>query len=100
MFEELKVFDLLDETCQLKSLSGLNFLPVILQMKKFQDIYITEKKDTAFVFTIIKIEGMWKNVKKFLKQGSEVWFYMGNMICLVRVRKLHLIFIIRVPVEI
>ena len=58
MFEELKVFDFLDETCQLKSLSGLNFLPVILQMKKFQDIYITEKKDTAFVFTIIKIEGI------------------------------------------
>lgn len=58
MFEVLKVFDLLDETCQLKSLSGLNFLPVILQIKKFQDIYITEKKDTAFVFTIIKIEGI------------------------------------------
>ena len=41
MFEELKVFDLLDETCQLKSLSGLNFLLVIFQMKKFQDIFIT-----------------------------------------------------------
>lgn len=58
MFEELKVFDLLDETCQLKSLSGLNFLLVIFQMKKFQDIFITEKKDTAFLFTIIKIEGI------------------------------------------
>ena len=41
MFEELKVFDFLDETCQLKSLSGLNFLPVIFQMKKIQDIFIT-----------------------------------------------------------
>lgn len=58
MLEELKVFDLLDETCKLKSLSGLNFLLVIFQMKKFQDIFITEKKDTAFVFTIIKIEGI------------------------------------------
>lgn len=58
MLEELKVFDLLDETCKLKSLSGLNFLLVIFQIKKFQDTFITEKKETAFVFTIIKIEGI------------------------------------------
>lgn len=53
IFEFLKVFDFLYEKYKLKSLGWKKFYAVYIPNEKFPG-YITEEKDIAFVFRIIK----------------------------------------------